>query len=82
MLAEISVMMIIFQDDDHDDDDQHDLLGDGDHDDEYNCDDIDDQDDTSLNSQVMDIKMPAKTELMYGNTQRFQRQTSQVGWSR
>ena len=27
----------------------------------------------------MDIKMPAKTELMYGNTQRFQRQTSQVG---
>ena len=29
--------------------------------------------------QVMDIKMPAKTELMYGNTQRFQRQTSQVG---
>lgn len=26
--------------------------------------------------------MPAKTELMYGNTQRFQRQTSQVGWSR
>ena len=23
--------------------------------------------------------MPAKTELMYGNTQRFQRQTSQVG---
>ena len=28
--------------------------------------------------QVMKIKMPAKTELMYGNTQRFQRQTSQV----
>ena len=27
----------------------------------------------------MNIKMPAKTELMYGNTQRFQRQTSQVG---
>ena len=42
MLAEISVMMIIFQDDDHDDDDQHDLLGDGDHDGEYDCDDIDD----------------------------------------
>ena len=42
MLAEISVMIIMFQDDDHDDDDQLQLLGDGYHDDEYNCDDIDD----------------------------------------
>ena len=29
MLAEISVMIIMFQDDDHDDDDQLQLLGDG-----------------------------------------------------